>query len=319
MSSRPSARQPNFFLVGASRSGTTSLWRYLMQHPDVYLPSADMSAKEPSYFCDDRPVWAARFSTWERYLELFAPATTEHAIGEASTPYLVSPESPGRIRATYPDARVLIVLRNPADRAFSLYRYLCLLGVESVPTFERALAIEDARTLDEAFRTRNPFWYPAYLYFRTGLYSAQVRRYLETFPGDQVHVMLHDDLERDPVGESQAVYRFLGVDPGFTPDAVRYNESAAPFSVVVQHWLGRDWDNHPMHPGQDASPWGRLRRRAYQANVRAGRWRRMRLDPGTRTSLLERYREDIAATADLLGRPLDHWLAPRRQEGHRSA
>src|SRR5688572_31475148 len=101
-------REPNFFLVGASRAGTTSLWKYLVEHPDIYMPRRTIAEKEPSFFCAVTPKWAVRYRERAPYLGLFADAGSRKAIGEASTPYLVAPEVPERIRSTYPDAKIII-------------------------------------------------------------------------------------------------------------------------------------------------------------------------------------------------------------------
>src|SRR5262245_65389178 len=90
-------REPNFFLVGASRAGTTSLWRYCVEHPQIFMPWRHGGEKEPSYFCEVTPRWALPYRDRARYLDLFAEAGDEHlAVGEASTPYLVAPEVPDR-------------------------------------------------------------------------------------------------------------------------------------------------------------------------------------------------------------------------------
>src|SRR5206468_2844592 len=109
---------------------TTSLRHYLVEHPDVFMPGKTGAEKEPAYFCELTPRWAYAYRDRARYLSLFAEAGSRKAVGEASTPYLVAPEVPARIRATYPNAKIIIVLRHPADRAFSLYRFLCTIGAE---------------------------------------------------------------------------------------------------------------------------------------------------------------------------------------------
>src|SRR5687767_12736237 len=110
-----SGRVPNFFVCGAARSGTTSLWEYLRQHPDIYMPAA-IEHKEPSYFCD-----LYGMSDWNQYLALFREAGNRKRVGEASGPYLTSPESAGRLKEAAPEARIIILLRDPAERAWSLY------------------------------------------------------------------------------------------------------------------------------------------------------------------------------------------------------
>src|SRR5947207_14583321 len=114
---RGAIREPNFFIVGAARSGTTSLWHSLRQHPDVFMP---LKQKEPHFFCDASPPWAVK--DLDAYLALFTDAEERKAMGEATTGYLGSPEAAARIAARYPGARIIIMLRDPADRAHSLYR-----------------------------------------------------------------------------------------------------------------------------------------------------------------------------------------------------
>nr|ASV47145.1 sulfotransferase [uncultured bacterium] len=300
-------REPNFFLVGASRAGTTSLWRYLVEHPDIFMPARGMAEKEPSHFCDLAPAWARAYRDAERYRSLFAAANGQTAVGEASTPYLVAPEVPARLRAAYPNARIIIVLRDPAERAFSLYRYLCLLGVEWATSFEQALDLEAERIADEQFKHDNPLWFYLYLYFNSGLYSAQVQRYLDVFPADQVHVVLSDELEQDARGAAGRVYRFLGVDDTFAPNVVRYNESRFPLWIRLQYWLGHDVARHPMEVAPTTLG-GHVRRRAYLANTRLGQFRARAFHTNTRRRLRAAYADDVRLTARLIGKPLDSWL-----------
>lgn len=295
-------------MVGATRAGTTSLWIYLQQHPDIFMPQKSMTKKEPSFFCDLTPSWATEYRDYSAYLSLFADAKQHHAVGEASTLYLVSPESPGRIRETYPDAKIVIVLRNPADRAYSLYRYLCLVGVEHMTSFEKALEKENQRFENERFRHNNPFAYYTYLYFRSGLYAAQVERYLKTFPREQVHVTLSDDLLHDPIEATRRVYRFLGVDAAFAPEAKMYNRSQFPLSVLFQYSLGCRWHRHPYREPLSNKRIDRIRRRAFELNATLGRLYPRPFDATTRHELLGRYRDDIKETASLIGRNLDSWL-----------
>jgi hypothetical protein len=308
---RRPGKEPNFFLVGASRAGTTSLWDYLGQHPDVFFP-AHPYPKEPSHFCDVPPIFGTPYRDLSSYLRGFESASGQAAIGEASTTYLPSPESPGRIHARYPDARIIIVLRNPADRAHSLYKLLCQLGFEWITPFERALAVEDARASDPRFRTDNPFWYYAYLYFRTGLYAEQVERWLGTFPAAQVKVLLFESLRNRPRETSQDVYRFLGIDPAFVPKISVQNQGAYPLWVRGQRLLTRVWKTHPLKP--PAGPpdiVDRLLGQATKANLLLGRLRRHELRSSTRVDLLRRYASDIVRTGSLIGIDLEPWTHGR--------
>jgi len=302
--------EPNFFVAGAARAGTTSLWQFLRQHPDVMMP-ATRQTKEPSFFAEPCPTWASKYRDRDTYLDLFKNAGTRRAIGEASPAYMGSPGCAQRIFNTYPNARIVITLRQPARRAFSLYRFMCMWGFEWLPTFERALESEDARTSDPEL-LRDPFWLPAYLYFRSSLYSKQVKQYVDVFPREQLHILLFEDLQRRPVETTQEIFRFLGVDPTFKPAVKRENPSLLPASIRIQHMLADRWK---MHPLRSAKQPGFVDRRVipflFSCNLAAGAWRKMSLNPETERNLLERYRTDIERTAELIGRDLDGWLKPR--------
>lgn len=306
------SKHPNFFLVGAARAGTTSLWHYLRAHPDVYMPAA-LQGKEPSFFCDLTPPWAREYRELDKYLSLFEGAGRRRAIGDASTNYLVAPESAGRIREQYPDAKILIVLRNPADRAYSLYRFLCFLGLEPVTTFERALKREEDRAADERFKRDRELLYYAYLYYRSGLYSAQIQRYLDAFPREQIHILLNEDLKKDAaIPTMQGVYRFLGVTDDFEPEIAVHNQSQFPMSVRLQCALASRWNTHPVRPRGPARRRDRLHIPiAFTINTLLGQYRKQKARPETRRALIERFRPDIEATAALIGRDLSAWIHGR--------
>ncbi len=303
--------EPNFFVVGASRAGTTSLWQFLRQHPDVLMPSS-RKTKEPSHFAEPCPTWARKFRDRDTYLDLFKDGVGKKAIGEASPAYLASTGCAQRIFNSYPNARIIVTLRQPARRAFSLYRFMCMWGFEWLPTFEQALEAEEKRAFDHELKRKRPFWFDAYLYFRFSLYSNQVKQYLDVFPREQVHVLLFEDLKRRPVETTQEIFKFLGVDPSFTPDVTPMNESLVPASIRAQHMIAERWRKHPLSPGENPRfiDWWVFPLLA-GGNMVAGRWRKTLLKPETERRLLERYRSDINATAELIGRSLDAWLEPR--------
>src|SRR5687767_12353755 len=133
------------FIIGAPKSGTTSLFEYLKAHPQVFMSQV----KEPNYFAPDladegdnmlrHPVDEAR------YLDLFAGAGAALRRGEGSVRYIYSRAAPQLIHAVAPDPRIVVMLRNPVDMAHSLYRHMVAAGVEDLPTFEQALDAEDDR------------------------------------------------------------------------------------------------------------------------------------------------------------------------------
>jgi len=303
--------EPNFFVVGAARAGTTSLWQFLRQHPDVLMPSS-LKTKEPSYFAETSPTWATKFRDRDAYLDLFKDAGEKKAIGEASPAYMMTPTCARRIFTMYPNARIIITLRQPARRAFSLYRYMCMWGLEWLPTFERALAAEEARASDVDLQRKYPFWFPVFLYFRASLYASQVKPYLDVFPRKQIHVVLFEDLKRRPVETTQEIFSFLGIDPSFAPGVKPHNESLVPASTRLHHLLADHWRMHPLFAGHQRSfVHRRMIPLLFGCNLIAGKWRKIALKAETERRLLERFRSDIELTAELIGRDLDVWLKPR--------
>jgi hypothetical protein len=298
--------EPNFFIVGAARAGTTSLWHCLRQHPGVFMPKE----KEPHYFCDNRPPWAT--DTLESYLRLFAGVGAERAIGEASTGYLGDPTTAARIHERYPNAKIVIALRHPVDRIYSLYRLNCSFGAEWISPFERALDVEDERAASQRFRQENPYFQAAYLYSRSGYVAEHVARYQRMFAPEQIHVVVFDDLRRNPQATVRGLFDFLGVDPDVKLDVPVENRSVLPASVRVQHRLYKTWrrrfasgENQPPTFGQRAIGI------AWYLNLVVGRALGAgRLAPALRERILERYRHDIEQTMTLVGRDLRTWLAP---------
>jgi len=222
-------RLPDFFISGAARSGTTSLWQYLRQHPDIYMPPV-FELKEPSHFCD-RYKFAMK--DWDAYLGLFAEAKDQRRVGEASGPYLTSPESPGKIKAVIPNARFIISLRNPADRAYSLYKWMHQYGFENLPSFGEALQAETESRFDrEEFRDNNCQYYYNFLYFHSGLYYEQVKRFFDTFGRERVHVIIFEEFTRQPAEHLRRLFSFLEVDPSFSPLIEVHNPSSASYGKM---------------------------------------------------------------------------------------
>jgi len=258
------------------------------------------------------PPWATQYRDRDSYLSLFAKGRGRAAVGDGSTNYLVAPESARRIRAQYPGAKILMILRNPVARAHSLYRYICAWGFEDAPTFEKGLAREASRLGNARFIKEWQLLYHAFLYYHSGLYAEQVSRYFDAFPREQVHVVLFDDMKKDLLNTVQGIYRFLGVDPTFEPELDARNASTFPLSVKFQAFLGRRWNANPLYPrgavrGRDRTHYPI----AMSINGLLGGYRKERMRPETRRELTQRFAPDIAKTAALIGRNLDHWVTER--------
>jgi hypothetical protein len=226
---------PNFLVLGAARCGTTSLHYYLAEHPDVCMSSI----KEPNYFlfrqtpqgavpciADDRRLIAKSVPETERYERLFtAPAP---AVGEASPLYLYTRETPELVRGTVPDMRLIAIVREPVERAWSHFVYVNDdLGDRAVQAF--AAAVERELPLGyEPYRTGTHF-------LRLSAYAEQLERYRNTFPREQLLVISYDDLIGRTDDTLARVCRFLEIDDTFAFDtSVRYNPSSGERSLVAR-------------------------------------------------------------------------------------
>jgi hypothetical protein len=289
--------RPSFFIVGAARSGTTSLYCWLKQHPDVFLPEE----KEPSYFCHTYGI-----RDWAKYLSLFEAGKNKTAIGEASTSYLTSPESAEWIRKELSNVRIIILLRNPLERAFSLYNWMVMHGYEWLPTFEIAIQEEDNRFSDLCFRKENPQYFWNYMYYRSGLYCTQVKRYLDVFGRDAVRIFFFEDLRARPHQVYEEVCELLAISTEFVPSFAPQNPSHAPRYINLQYRFRN------MHRSSKLPRLFRRRVRnivssAMRLNVALGTQRPF---PAKMRETLEKlYQEDILQLSAIARRDLSHWLS----------
>lgn len=208
--------KPTFFIVGAPRSGTTSLYEYLKAHPEIYVAPY----KEPHFFATDlKPVnpWLARLRQKKHYLALFEQVKNEKQIGTASVLYLFSKKAAKNIYKFNPNTKIIIMLRSPIEVMHSLYYQLYYGGDENIATFREALLAETARKqgrrLPKTFLIMKEFYY----YKEIAKFSEQVKRYFDTFKKEQILVIIFEDFKKDPLGVCRRVFEFLKVDPNFVP------------------------------------------------------------------------------------------------------
>lgn len=299
----PSDRRPNLFLVGAQKCGTSALAGWLGQHPEVFMSFP----KEPGYLAfgeagypyldghghpSPASQWVVRSEA--EYLKLFA-AATQRIIGEASTWYLARPGTAQAITRFSPDARVIVMLRDPVQRAYSAWCHARSDLLEPCETFATALAAEAQRG-DVEFLLR---------YRQMGLYSEALAHYQATFDPDRLLVLFHEDLRSEPLSTWRTVADFLGIRheplPAFEH---RYNTSGQPRSALVQRVL----NSHRLK--------GIVRRvlphnvaMRIKAGVDARNLEQLPpLDAASSAELAAFFRDDAARVAMLTGRNLDNWL-----------
>ena len=206
---------PDFLVIGAQKAGTTALYAYLRWHPGIAGPSW----KEVSFF--DRHWW--RGEAW--YRGQFPLRAGERLVGEASPSYLFHPLAPERARSLVPEAKLVALLRDPVDRAYSQYQHEVALGREPL-SFEDALAAEDERLVGEVERLiEDPrafsrAWWD-HTYTARGRYAEQLERWLEAFPSEQLLVVRTEDLGERPAETYGSILAFLGAEPHQLPDYPR--------------------------------------------------------------------------------------------------
>ncbi|MGK7927403.1 MAG: sulfotransferase [Spirulina sp.] len=300
---------PNFLIVGTAKAGTTSLYNYLNQHPQIYMSPV----KEPNFFSfagkqpdfcgpKDDEAWTNKYSIVEfsAYQALFDKVDGEKAIGEASTLYLYIPETPKCIQKYLPDVKLIAILRHPVDRAFSHYLHLRRSGREWLTDFSLALEEEEKR--------RQQGWAPAWSYQQLGFYSQQLERYWQIFPRDRLKVYLYEDWRDNPVNFLQDLFAFLEVDTTFQPDmSIRHGSEA----VVWKNNTVRDLllkENSFRSFVKKIIP-SHIRKPIAQMLWQTNKAKVPQLTSELRQKLTPRFREDILNLQDLIHRDLSHWLA----------
>jgi len=315
---------PTFIVIGAVKAGTTSLYHYLAQHPDIRMSQLNW----PRFFHvdgqgPDFDVLAAkygstyRFESEERfklmcppkiprsvadYESLWEPYPEEKARGEISPTYLYDPAVPSRIRKRLPNAKLIAILRNPVARAYSHYVMDVRNGWENLNDFAEALEREPSKTDD--------FWWGKRHYIRHGFYVNTLRRFSKQFDSKQIRVFLYDDYQASPHEMLRELFRYLGVDPSFKVDmSMRYNKGLIPVDTYAIRFIRL---RHPVkHLLLSLFPKRlvlSLRQRIIEKQSLIGAPSMTR---EIEQRLIETFRDDVLCLQDLLKRDLSTWLQPR--------
>lgn len=292
---------PNFLIIGGAKGGTTSLYHYLSQHPDVFMSKN----KEPCFLCvengkRDFSNEKTKFITdISDYLRLFDRAKGFRAIGEASTAYLYKyDETIQNIKKYFPDykkLKIVVILRNPIDRAFSHYLMNCRDLREEL-TFDNALAAEKKRL--------NNDWHFDFAYVDRGMYFEQMKAYMDVF--DNIKIFLYEDLEKDADGLMIQLFSFLGVPDNFIPETgEHFNVSGIPKNKALL-WLVSQ-QNPFVRVGHRFLP--NNLKHTIKKVVYAGALEKSKMDFNVRKKLIEIFRTDVTKLEKLIGRDLSDWLS----------
>ena len=297
---------PDFYIVGAPKCGTTSLYHYLRGHPRIFLPAL----KEPMFFCSDLPE-IRRTTAAGDYLRLFGAAPAGTRTGEASAWYLFSEAAIPAILARNPGARFIALVRSPVEMAPSLHGELVYGLKEDILEFERAWRAQRAR--------RDV---PRHLdYGEVCRLGAQVRRLFDLVEPPNRKVVLLDDLARSPRAVYAEILAFLGVPDDGRAGFPRHNVSRAYWSMTVARLVRRP------PPPLDGCKSAVKRCVAavvdrpvdLYARLLTRRSPRPPLGGALRAELVEYFSDDIELLADTLGRDLGHWRRSRPADARAAA
>ncbi|NEP20385.1 MAG: sulfotransferase domain-containing protein [Leptolyngbya sp. SIO4C1] len=292
---------PNFLIIGAAKAGTTSIAQYMKQHPQIYISPV----KEPYFFSfegqtpnfqgpGDSDTFSYAVTRLADYEHLFDKVNGETAIGEASVSYLHIPETAERISQHLSQVKILVILRDPAERAYAHFMHQIRDGHESTIDFSEALQVEDQRIQDN--------WMFPWHYKRNGFYFEQLSTYLSIFDARQIKVWLYEDLQKDAAGLLKEIFYFLGVDDTFTPDlSVRYNISGIPKNRTIFNLIDKpNLAKKVLRPLLPQKMRYKLRKSALEKPL---------MSKDIRNHLVNIYRDDILKLQDLINRDLSNWLS----------
>ena len=281
---------PNFFIVGMPRSGTTSLYSYLKQHPEVYLSIL----KEPHFFSTDLTSIPVYVKDENEYLGLFNSVKNEKIIGEASVWYLTSKVAASKINAFSPESKILIMLRNPADMLFSLYNLYIRTENEDADSFEVALEKIDQRR--KGYQLPEKSYFPeGLMYTDIGLYFEKIKRYINIFDSRRLKVVVFEKFITNPLSELQSIMEFLQISKTY-PIELDLKKAKRIISEKVISQLKNSTKeirekvrikNGKTHLGSKPIPFHRE----------------------TKEKLLQYFSDDIYKTSQLLNIDLQYWLS----------
>jgi hypothetical protein len=250
--------------------------------------------------------WKARRLTHDEYLANFEAATTELRVGEASVWYLSSEHAAAEIKEFAPSAKIIINLRNPIDMIHSLHSYGLRTLNEDIEDFRLALAAEDVRRQGLSLPPTVNF--PAGLYYtKVATYSPQVRRYLDTFGAENVHIVLFEELVASPAAVYERVLGFLGVDGGFQPRFLVANSNRVPRSQIIVRLLHAPPPRVRSAIRSFVPLRARILAKSAVDRLNGRRESRPKIDPDLRRDLASGFADDVIELHALTNLDLQCW------------
>ena len=304
-------RPVDFFIVGAPKCGTTAMYSYLSSHPGVFFPQV----KEPHFFGKDLDFVGRSRMTADEYRALYRHADAGQRSGDASVFYLLSQTAAQELKSYNPNARIIIMLRNPVDVMHSFHSQRLFNGTENIESFEEAVEAADDRRLGRRL--------PPRIGFRQGLFyrelvnfADQVERYLAAFDREHVHILLYDDFVADSSRCFKDLCAFLGIDSSREPVFRKVNAN----KVIRFQWLRdalRDTPRAYSAIGRALIPSGAFRKsiRRGISKLNMAEVSRVPVSPEFRATLSTEFAESIGKLEHLIERDLGAWQASGVEPG----
>jgi hypothetical protein len=294
---------PDFLVIGAMKAGTTALWSALRSHPLIFMSAV----KEPGFFayCNKRPAFNCPGSEHVlslivcdemEYQNLFAPCPATHKAGEASAVYLDTPDAPANAFERIPNAKLIVMLRDPVERAFSNWVYFRQKGIEDCSNFEKALSQEEKRL--------QAGWRSGWGYRRKGFYGEQLDRWLSVYPKKSLLILFYEDWLKEPNLTLNKIFRHLDIPELHSIAINRENKSSLPRSGDLQRVIMGD---NPFRTfarrylplwARDAIMWPMLK-------INLGP--KPKLDPDLKKRLAKEFETQIHRVEEITGRNLNAW------------
>jgi hypothetical protein len=313
-------KEPNFFVIGAAKCGTTTLYDFLEHHPEVYMSPI----KEPHHFSKDiikenfsdeykhylktrnvnleeylqtdlsRKIWEWYTEDFNQYIQLFKNVRNERAVGEISNGYLFSSVAAKEIKSQYPNAKIVMILRNPIERAYSHY-------LANVRDGRTTLNFKDELIADSKKSAKG--WCISHCYTEMGLYYDQVKRFTDVFEKDQIKIYLNDDLKKNAEAVAKDLFTFLGVNTKVDIDFhKKQNEARLPKSAGFMKFITQTGLKRKIFRSMPKS----IQDKVKPLFFKEGKIPKMSEED--KKWLMVQFREDINKTQNLIGRDLSSWL-----------
>ncbi len=299
---------PNFLVIGAGKSGTTALYEYLNSHPEVFMSPI----KETNFFAlegeqlvnpEDDPDQMKHYpwsvTQYSDYQDLFKPAT-EPAIGEVSPMYLYSEKAAQNIKKRLPDAKIIVILRQPVERLYS--RYLHLAREDRRPTNDFSDALD-----------KESIWWKRNDLVTEGFYYCHLHKYYRLFPKEQIKVILYEDFRSDPEAVLRDLYEFIGVSSTYrAPTSAEYNVSGFIVNKKLDKLIGQNSILKAYIKSLFPDLFGQLSKnskvKAFVTKLRKKNMHKPAISKELKARMnAEIYKADIDNLQRLINRNLSHW------------